>query len=694
MWNLKLKQNLSLILAATVFFTANVYADSSISIEGSATINKASQSGTINPWNQAKIIGTGESGIQLYTSDFVYDLPLSSPLYRLSDAYCDRMIQKEVEGKPLWGIERNVGVEILDGSEDWKLLKKNSFQNENVTVFTGKNKVSPSLFNGLCTHFEMMDYESQRTNKFDGISYGQSTDELIIKVHKVRNINTVDELKTYLYGQKEAGNPVKLFYPLDQPVFEPFDQKTQEFLSKYENNIIGFKGDNLKSLKEYSMEKSIDDSIFYHTNGTGNETVDYFLSAIEKLEIFNASGKKDFYIEGFYPRKDYLEIKALSSDGTVYTGKIPYSTSDFMKDKLTEVSLKNETEGTIRMQVNLSKIFVPVKSIQGFTYEETGIQNACLKEKEAILPLEIPVFEGNSLDFTNCISGANIDVNDTIEVKDEFGNTISENGRVAVDFSEEKKVSIYLNQRFMGETVIIPIKRDIDLLNGKTVLFLGDSLINEQQYPDAFVQISEGKIRTIGTRGNDLSRHEGRGGWSAYDYCNSNGKYGFDNPFLNEKGVFDFSYYMSQQKFDTLDYVVINLGINDLNLTGHNDINEILRYFNEIVTSIHDYNRDIKVILNTPTMLYAEGDTNTARDLRLDFVRKLNDEYGNNEENLFISPSYLAIDSDKDFKLAMKPLNEDNQSPILYPSDTTHPNPSGYKHLAEATLASMIEILQ
>ena len=223
-------------------------------------------------------------------------------------------------------------------------------------------------------------------------------------------------------------------------------------------------------------------------------------------------------------------------------------------------------------------------------------------------------------------------------------------------------------------------------LSEKTVLFLGDSLINENIYTNCVKELFENdamNIHLIGTRGTEENKHEGRGGWSAYDYCNEQTKYGFTNPFLNN-GKFDFGYYMKSNEYAGVDYVVISLGVNDLNIVGHNSHSEIIGYFNTIFDSIHQYDADIKIILNTPTMLFSTESTDGAKNTRLEFTKTLKQTYENKEyDGIYLSAISMSINPSMNFKW----IEQTDKSKPMKVSDTTHPNLHGYQNMAKTTYA-------
>ena len=233
-------------------------------------------------------------------------------------------------------------------------------------------------------------------------------------------------------------------------------------------------------------------------------------------------------------------------------------------------------------------------------------------------------------------------------------------------------------------TEIIKVKKDAGAGTEKTVLFLGDSLINENAYTQCVQELFQEdamKIKLIGTRGTEDNPHEGRGGWSAYDYCNETTKYGFTNPFLKD-GKFDFSYYMQSNEYAGVDYVVVSMGVNDLNLVGHNSHDEIIGYFNTIFESIHKYNPEIKIILNTPTMLFSTESTDGAKNTRLEFSKRLKEEYAD-KKGIYLSSISMAINPSMNFKW----IEEMDKSKPMTVSDTTHPNLHGYRNMATTTYA-------
>lgn len=138
-------------------------------------------------------------------------------------------------------------------------------------------------------------------------------------------------------------------------------------------------------------------------------------------------------------------------------------------------------------------------------------------------------------------------------------------------------------------------------------LIIGDSFCAYGNFNEAIDNIYSDNNKTItwiGTRGTSPDLHEGRGGWSAYTYCNYASAGEFTNPFYYN-GAFDFAYYMNSNSFSDLDFVIINLGINAIFASPLDNYeyfrNRELTALKTMIDSILDYDSDIKIYIDIPT---------------------------------------------------------------------------------------------
>lgn len=226
-----------------------------------------------------------------------------------------------------------------------------------------------------------------------------------------------------------------------------------------------------------------------------------------------------------------------------------------------------------------------------------------------------------------------------------------------------------------------------DNLQNASVLVIGDSTVNQnymtQDMLDGFTSRSK-TLTLLGTVGTSPNVHEGRSGWSAYDYCSSASKGGITNPFYNDG--FDFSYYMTNQGYTAPDFVVIQLGINDLYSAAANlateqavqtTIEQTTAYIVEIIDSILDYNSSQKILLNLPTAVNEDCSQHTRF---MPLVRNTFVRY--NELMQMIATTYSA----SNVRCTNCHLILDPEEDIL---NDVHPTTDGYEKMANEVISQI-----
>lgn len=149
---------------------------------------------------------------------------------------------------------------------------------------------------------------------------------------------------------------------------------------------------------------------------------------------------------------------------------------------------------------------------------------------------------------------------------------------------------------------------------------------------------------------------EGHRGWRLTDFmCKTKRKDGTsyfidNNPFMNEN-KFDFTHYMTSNSYNNVDVVVISAGLNDIigyhiagsiepieQLTIYQNIEQLPNIYKEMITNIHTYDSNIKIIIN-PTMIRGTDDDFNRKSLLLTetLVYDLKDM-----ENVFFAPGYIT----------------------------------------------------
>ena len=78
------------------------------------------------------------------------------------------------------------------------------------------------------------------------------------------------------------------------------------------------------------------------------------------------------------------------------------------------------------------------------------------------------------------------------------------------------------------------------------------------------------------------------------------------------------------------------------------------------------------------------------KNTRLNFIKTLEEKYGNEEENsIFLVPLYLNLDPYSDYKFVEQVQSYNNSNTQMVVSDATHPALSGYEKIAYTTYCYM-----
>ena len=203
----------------------------------------------------------------------------------------------------------------------------------------------------------------------------------------------------------------------------------------------------------------------------------------------------------------------------------------------------------------------------------------------------------------------------------------------------------------------------------------------------------------IGTRGGIDKKHEGRAGWTTDMYMGSVANYA--SPFIFNS-VFNFSQYLTTNGFTDIDYVTINLGINDMfniknDYTLLNKATRTIGQYNEIISSVKSSNSQTKVLiaLTIPPNYNQDAfgvDYNTRQTRNrykrnnMLWVNELIEAYDNRQsEGIYLLPINASIDTKNNFELTEKQINARNSKTVDFPSEKSgvHPAESGYWQIAD-----------
>ena len=210
---------------------------------------------------------------------------------------------------------------------------------------------------------------------------------------------------------------------------------------------------------------------------------------------------------------------------------------------------------------------------------------------------------------------------------------------------------------------------------------------------------ANGEIVKDSSGDNMTFYHEGHGGWTAEDFCTlPNKSTGYVNAFYNPSSqAFDFSYYMSRTGFNGVDYVFINLGINDIakyDTPTEENINTILGYYQQMIDSIHAYDTNVKIFIGLCILPaeyeYCEPSFKGQRQktTRLYFHKALLSKYENKETDGFVVvPLGFVVDTLRDFPTEQRAISERDSTMIDFCTDIVHPKRQGYLKMADVIFA-------
>lgn len=184
---------------------------------------------------------------------------------------------------------------ILTGDEQYTI------QSTETNTIRFKLDLDPNLFlldnknvNYICNFLHSYPY-SERTDDKEGIFVGKITSSVEIYIRVPLNkISSVEEFKTFLSQQYQAGTPVKIYYVAQSPTTNPLPQEVQTALSNFklyqDLKNIAIDGGSMSFIYNKSLPKTIEemqDEIKSKDNLIQNLTKR--VEALEKAQIDNVT---------------------------------------------------------------------------------------------------------------------------------------------------------------------------------------------------------------------------------------------------------------------------------------------------------------------------------------------------------------------------------------------------------------------
>ena len=348
------------------------------------------------------------------------------------------------------------------------------------------------------------------------------------------------------------------------------------------------------------------------------------------------------------------------------------------------------------------------------TYAELGISDGCIINSDVNIEILCPDtiyavvgLEAN-LYWDSLIQCGDIN-NVIVEVEGNglnLGNRWSYTPSAAGSFSITIRVRDLAYRLLAAKTVTVTaVAYAVGSATTINAIHLGDSMIDNDYHLTHLQSNMTGSNITYNVLGS-RPHSEGRGGWTSTQYLTLQENGGVTNAFFNpitEK--FDFNYYMTEQGYSDVDVVWIFLGTNDIKgqtqfagIEGATNIT--IKNLNEIIASIHDYDSDIKIVINTAGIgahdqyPYAKmyNDNRIKQNLHRYGIQvqvsKMIKAFSDREdENIYLCLTGSSLDNVNGFPTTTTIAAARISKPVTYQSDCYHPSSEGYYQFADCEYA-------
>ena len=434
---------------------------------------------------------------------------------------------------------------------------------------------------------------------------------------------------------------------------------------------------------------------------------------IKKIELYNADQNKKYTLDLIavnYVNQWQLSILEIPSNKQVCL-----FASNSLPSGEVELSSMSEDNITARVWIDWSQ-FIDGTRYRYMGYDECGIDYSCYLKYEKTIESPKDLFKFRlpkklygvvdrefNLYYDNVTLTDNLK-NYQVNFISDYGMPLSERLTVVCPASGQYNIEFEFlrneEQVAKDNTTLVVADKNSGGGSNLKALFIGDSITAYGDYTEELLRLFEAdsnvNLELLGTQGSGTNKHEGRGGWTADRYYKYPSFIGTSNPFYNPStGVFDFNYYMEQQGYSSVDYVVIALGTNDVSQGYPTD--EFIGYMVNLVNSIKSYNSNIKVgIALTIPGAYSQTafgwggkySRYTHRKGLWRYYEGLMNTFENREsEGIYIVPINTALDTVNNFKTIERQVNSRNTKTEVVISDNVHPDKSGMYQLSDVYYA-------
>lgn len=363
--------------------------------------------------------------------------------------------------------------------------------------------------------------------------------------------------------------------------------------------------------------------------------------------------------------------------------------------------------------------YLDQRNYYSLDYAATGFNNEIALISEPInsyraMPLPSRIYTEQNLELNVYYDNLYEIKEDKLIVFETKGKKLDECCRFKVNTAGTSSFQIdryYNNDQLKDSKSATVYTADASARSGvKKALFIGDSVTYQGYFLKQLIDNYPNDVTSIESIGTTPTMIypdimcEAWGGWRVEDYFKP--VYGgHTNPFYDTVDLtFDFSYYMANSGVDDPEYVFISLGINDMaGIRYTNDVDTIIgsavTYLEAMITSIHDYDPDIKVVINLiPAPAAGEGGYPDSHDvspntMRTEWISRRNYIIWNNAmitafdsryaEKIFVLGTNSCMDTVHNVVQTTENANSRTTKTVIRRDNTNHPQLEGGAQIAD-----------
>lgn len=258
---------------------------------------------------EAPVALTGISSVTV--NDDVTELPIPRPLRRVGDVRDVCVTRQEYEGTEKLVVTYNVGFVELDGTEAWNWNTSLAWAYISTFLLNNKTGIAPA-----CSHY-------QGTGAVIPAANQVAINELGSLIIKDPSWKSVDDAKSYLAAQKEAGTPVQVAYQLATPevyATDPIDfDNAAGPLTVMTGGAVEVRMTELVGSRSPELMAKMDKTVYAQVGNPSELDNDNFLHCVNQRNVSGTISTSGYFIDRWKLISGTVQI---TENGLVLNGTI------------------------------------------------------------------------------------------------------------------------------------------------------------------------------------------------------------------------------------------------------------------------------------------------------------------------------------------------------------------------------------